>query len=198
VPFVSSWPRLEATASSTASQAATATAAASTAGLLVLGGGGSSVAAAAAAPAADGLADGVPYHAATAVASGETRSAGATQVRPDATGTADGTHRVVSHQHESTRLAPQAAVVSTDAQVTRGSSRQRPASTGDRTTTSHPKRDGGHAVSDPADTCTAESGHAYGHEHAPGWQKNWGEGGRHPGDGHGSESSSAGDPGSCA
>ena len=44
IPFVSSWPRLEAAASNTASQAATATAAASTAGLLAIAGNGVTVA----------------------------------------------------------------------------------------------------------------------------------------------------------
>jgi hypothetical protein len=37
------------------------------------------------------------------------------------------------------------------------------------------------ATTDGDNVCGGEHGHGDGHDHAPGWQKNWGPNGRHPG-----------------
>jgi len=200
VPFVSSWPRLEATASSTAAQAATATAAASTAGLLVLGGGGSSIAAAAAVPDGAGPGDGSPYHASAAVEQ-HPGGGGTTPISDAPADVAAGHHRVVTHQHDSTPVAPDVAV----AAFTRTGRQQQTATAPVRhqtrtpraPATRDPQRPQSNQTADQAPACPPGQAHAYGHEHAPGWQKNWGDGGRHPGDEQAGDAR-GGDPGTCA
>ncbi len=175
IPFVSSWPRLEAAASTTAAHAATATAAASAAGVLALGSGGSVIASAAPpvsdelsgpalAPTVDAPATPVaavhpsaasPAHTQAATRSSGVRTSHVRRARTHERMTASvsdhrqGSHAVTAAPSSPSHSQPQP--------------RPRPA----------PDRMPGH-----------EQGHAYGHEHAPGWQKNWGENGRHPGRAH--------------
>jgi hypothetical protein len=197
IPFISSWPRLEATASSTAGQAATATAAASAAGLLVLSGGGSTVAAAASTPPAGGLDGWVDVH----PSSSDTGAQGPTAVvsTGDVHDGAAGGGRVRSHQHDAAGSAVTAA--SSDANGSGARSdipthvkgvhyrQQQPA---DSAPSTH-----GRSTADSASDGSCAGGHAYGHEHATGWQMNWGDGGRYPGQDHASDARSAGDNGDC-
>jgi len=175
IPFVSSWPRLEAAASTTASHAAAATAAASTAGLLALvSGGGTTVAEASAVPnSGHASGDGVP---ASVVLVPNAVSA------PEVTELPAHTHAASSvgtHVHvEQSSVASHHATVNTRATSRRAFSR--------KVSPAQPRQSHHHVTSTDASTDSAAAspapteahGHAYGHEHAPGWQKNWGDGGR--------------------
>jgi hypothetical protein len=164
LPFVSSWPRLEAATSSTATHAVTATAAASTAGLLALAGGTVSVAQA--------------VSTSPAFAGAESASA------PPAPGAAGLVASAsAAEAHVARHGVAVAAVDRTNAVPARTAAASTRAS---RTTRSHAApaetTRGFPASSAQADAVHSDSqhgkGHAYGHAHAPGWQKNWGPGGR--------------------
>ena len=181
IPFVSSWPRLEAAASTTAAHAATATAAASAAGVLAFGAGGG--VAASATPAASGDAS-MPAFAptvdipATPVAAVH-RSGAAAQVQgAQEASRAQGEHRRRTTRHEHMTALVRDHHRGSRAAATTHSSRAHSRPTSARKPTSKPSGD---------DSASSDSwpgqGNAYGHERAPGWQKNWGDGSR-PGHHH--------------
>ena len=190
IPFVSSWPRLEAAASSTAAHAATATAAAGAAGLLAIGSSGSGTAAAV--PATSGDAVSTPPGAPSVDVTMPVRPVAAVhrspaQAEADA-GSKAAAAKAPSRRHFRTVVlafsvhrSPHAKPA--DAQTAAG----RDSSTPTDTSTSS---GGGSPAGNEhaAGHCQGHAyghghGHAYGHEHAPGWQKNWGDDGRHPGHG---------------
>jgi hypothetical protein len=186
IPFVSSWPRLEAAASTTAAHAATATAAASAAGVLALGSGGGI--AASATPSISGdisaqaLAPTVDIPS-TPVAAVHPSGRSAADKRPAARASGvRGAHvrRSTTHEHMTASAVPEHR-------------RGAPAARTGHSSATHPRPTSSHKQPDnpthkPTDKQTCEEpggsdswpgrGHAYGHEHAPGWQKNWGDGGR--------------------
>ena len=181
LPFVSSWPRLEAAASSTAAHAVTATAAASAAGLLAIGSSGAGTAAAVpsapgdsvmAPPEAPSIGVGgvtVPVRPVAAVHSSPATGAVAAGAQASAART-----RVSAHRHFRTIVLA--------FHDSRRPHRHQTASTAESSGTSSPATDS----SQSSDGWPGQGqGHAYGHEHAPGWQKNWGDNGRQPGHGHG-------------
>lgn len=178
IPFVSSWPRLEAAASTTAAHAATATVAASAAGLLAIGSSGAGTAAAT--PTISG-ADHGPLPQAPSVGVGVGVSV---PTKPVAS-----VHPAVLHSHTSAGAQEAAAQTSRRRHfrtVVLAFSDSRHHAR--RTTTpkatpqqSAPPSDAGSTSCGPPDQ---SQGNAYGHDHAPGWQKNWGENGRQPGCDH--------------
>jgi hypothetical protein len=182
IPFVSSWPRLEAAASTTAAHAATATAAASAAGVLALGSGGGTSASAAAVP-PDAIATLGPTVALPAVEVPTVKVAAVhavheTRRHAGAAAAHDRVHR--SDSHGDVVATPQAGESWHGAHASADVAGPKPATGGQRTRT---------ANTDTSDSGDGNGdwpgrGHAYGHQHAPGWQKNWGDGGRHPGHGH--------------
>lgn len=146
IPFISSWPRLEAATSNTAAHAATATAAASTAGLLAIAAGGG-VTAAQASPTPS-------LHVHDAIV-GPTAHL---DVHPVADA-----HQV---QLKSAPARPQIDRLETP-----------PAAGPTLAHVAHPAKSTTTSVNSQAGT-DASQHHAYGHEHAPGWLKNWGPQGR--------------------
>jgi hypothetical protein len=170
IPFVSSWPRLEAAASTTAAHAATATAAAGAAGFLAIGSSGAGVSAGTTAPVSG---DSVISAAAPAGTPAMPNSRPVAAVHHQSTQThLRGDRRVAGQTHEDARVAAR-SVASTESWTGR-SGRTHPKPTA---STTSPEPTNG-------DEPNAPHGHAYGHEHAPGWQKNWGPAGRHPGHRH--------------
>lgn len=167
IPFVSSWPRLEAAASSTAAHAATATAAAGAAGLLAIGSSGPGTAAAVAAPPVEAI--GTLPHAPSVGVTVPIRPVAAVHESPtqhDATaGDKLSAARAPSRRHFKTEVLA--------FHVSRHTRRGRQATAASTS--------GKSAADAPTDPATAGQGNAYGHERAPGWQKNWGDGGRRPG-----------------
>lgn len=166
LPFVSSWPRLEAATSTTAAHAAAATAAASTAGLLALGsGGGTAVAQASPAPGDFPYSDMSPattVNAPLLVAKQSPEAPAAIESSRSATRPQLRAAASVRGEHFLRR-------------VTRGSSASPAIAHG---TGSHAHS---HAPAPAAEQAAPEDGahrYAYGHDQAPGWQKNWGDGGR--------------------
>ena len=166
IPFVSSWPRLEAAASTTAAHAATATAAAGAAGFLAIGSSGAGVAASAAGPVSGDITI-------STVDPGTTSALPATPVASVRQQSARVHRHAPAQAHEHAPVAAQQAMPAHVRPAERFTSRRtKPATATD-------------APSTAGDEPTAEQhGHAYGHAHAPGWQKNWGPGGRHPGHHH--------------
>jgi hypothetical protein len=175
IPFVSSWPRLEAAASTTAAHVATATAAAGAAGLLAIGSSGPGTAAAV--PTTPGAVVGTPPSASSVDVTTPVRPVAAVHQSPTQDHAGAGSHesaaRAPSRRHFRTmvlafsvRRSPH--VRHADAPTAAG---QDSSTRTDTSTPSGSPPGNGH-------------GHAYGHEHAPGWQKNWGENGRYPGHGH--------------
>jgi hypothetical protein len=109
---------------------------------------------------------------------------------------ADDGGRVVTHQHESTPVAAVAAAAPAAPdpaapRLTRSHQRAAVTTTGGRHRSTDTRTQTRSGSPRPAGTddgaCGSEHGNAYGHERAPGWQKNWGEGGRHPGHDDGSQ-----------
>jgi hypothetical protein len=169
IPFVSSWPRLEAAASTTAAHAVTASAAASAAGLLAIGSGGAGAAAGAAQPVSGDLATTAVAPADTAVPAGPIAVVRGQPAGARATGRQ---RHAPAHQHDP--VADQPAAPSHAAAA--GHIRSEDPTPSPSHSPSAPDRAGGAPSGHP--------GHAYGHEHAPGWQKNWGADGRLPGHRH--------------
>lgn len=171
IPFVSSWPRFEAAASTTAAHAATVTAAASAAGFLAIGSSGAGVAAS---TAHVGSGDVIT----TIVGPG---SATEIPARPVAAVHRQPAHVHVAGQRHLAAAAHEHAPLVTHPSMSRhvdaagqlGSSDRQP------TTSTAPTQSGSSAA-----PTAGHRGHAYGHEHAPGWQKNWGVDGRQPGQSH--------------
>jgi hypothetical protein len=167
LPFVSSWPRLEAAASTTAAHAATATAAASAAGLLAIGSSGAGVA-------AETMHANVGPSTGTAVPA---RPIAVVHQQPARM------HAHAHRQHHAGAQAHQHAPVTAQPAVAhdaRPAVHTRPRHSNASTSPDATGADDG-SYRDDGD---GHRGHAYGHEHAPGWQKNWGDDGRHPGHGH--------------
>jgi len=175
IPFVSSWPRLEAAASTTAAHAATATAAAGAAGLLAIGSSGPGTAAAVAAPPGDAI--GTQPHAPSVDVTVPIRPVAAVHESQahehDSAGTKTSAARTQARPHFKTEVL--AFHVHRDPSVA-GAHVQTASSRGSSSASEQP------AADDNGDW--PGRGHAYGHERAPGWQKNWGDGDRHPGHGH--------------
>jgi hypothetical protein len=164
LPFVSSWPRLEAATSHTAAQAATATAAASTAGLLALAGGTVTVAQAVSTP--------------PAFAGPDATWAPTAPTAVDAVASASAAEAPVTGH-----TVAVAAVDLTTTVPPRTTAAPKRATRKTRSRAAH--ADAIRAFPRPSaqvDAVQSETdqgeGHAYGHAHAPGWQKNWGPGGR--------------------
>jgi hypothetical protein len=175
LPFVSSWPRLEAAASTTAAHAATATAAAGAAGLLAIGSSGPGTAAAV--PSTPGETFSTLPHEPPIDVTVPVRPVAAVHESPthehDAAGTQTSAARTTHRRHFKTEVL--AFHVHRD-----------PTPAGPDAPTAA-SRDSSAATDQPAADNNGDwpgRGHAYGHERAPGWQKNWGDGGRHPGHGH--------------
>jgi hypothetical protein len=166
IPFVSSWPRLEAAASTTATHAATAAAAAGAAGFLAIGTGGAGTAAATSTTSGDiattapqAPSAGVSVHA-QPVAAVRQSHAHSHAAAADLTANAA---RTSSRRHFRTIVLAFSA--HRDPRTASGGAHARP---------SHDSK--------PTDASASGSdwpghGHAYGHDNAPGWQKNWGDGG---------------------
>jgi hypothetical protein len=180
IPFVSSWPRLEAAASTSASHAVTATAAASTAGLLAIGGGAGSTASATVPT--PGVSNDVIASSpgSITIGGGTVKAVAAVHQAPHASRHHDraqtsqrGTTELRTDSSQSEAFAARRSVAGHKA--TRSTTHVAPAH---ETTDDQPSSESASAAEH------SHEGHAYGHEHAPGWQKNWGEDGRYPGHGH--------------
>lgn len=173
IPFVSSWPRLEAAASTTAAHAATVTAAAGAAGLLAIGSSGPGTAAATQAP--TGSFDMTPPQVPPAAVSVHTQPVAAVhRAAAESLPTGDA-H--ASAARSTARKHFKTIVLAFSVHRSTGSGRadaQAPAEHKSSTVTDQSSADDG----------WPGQGHAYGHAHAPGWQKNWGTNGRHPGHAH--------------
>jgi hypothetical protein len=179
IPFVSSWPRFEAAASTTAAHAATATAAAGAAGFLAIGSAGAGVSADTA-HAASG--DVVTSAAVPSVGSALPAQPVAAVHHQSAQPHLHAHQHPVAraHQHESITAKPTTTAHARPAALERPH-RTHPA-TSDSSSTRQSNHCDGHE--DGHEDGHDEHGHAYGHEHAPGWQKNWGPNGRHSGHHH--------------
>jgi hypothetical protein len=179
IPFVAQWPRLEAAASTTAAHAVTATAAAGAAGFLAIGSSGAGTAAATpttsgdvAAPAPD-----APPPAPTVTV----RQVASVHPSPDSVQQTQGGHEAGAKAVKHRRFATVVLAFS-DRREHRAA---RPAAHTGSTQARHThEAPGTTSTNSDSDGPGNGQGHAYGHEHAPGWQKNWGEDGRHPGHGH--------------
>ena len=158
IPFISSWPRLEAAASTTAAHAVTVTAAASAAGVLAVGGASAASPAQATAPTS---VDDVVITAPAAVDGAATPAPGSVTTVSER----------VAHQAPKQRPAR----TSTTAPGW-GSTRARAAGAA-----APAKRQATPRVELASHQSPGHDGNAYGHARAPGWQKNWGENGRQPG-----------------
>ena len=193
IPFVSSWPRLEAAASTSASHAITATAAASTAGLLAIGGTAGSTASATVPGSGIGNDAITSAPGAITIGGGSTESVAAVHRTPAASH--HGHHHVtLASQHSTTEHQTTGhtsgsgteAIASRTPVSHRGGARrthpthQAPTSSPDAATNESAPSTSGSSCAD----AEHGNGHAYGHEHAPGWQKNWGQNGRCPGHDH--------------
>ena len=188
IPFVSSWPRLEAAASTTAAHAATATAAASAAGVLALGSAGGTEASAAPPLSGDlsspALAPTVAIPSTPVAAVHRSTGSSAHDAAALPTSRTGQEHTPQQHARRSTTHEHMTAFVRDQHQVTRtGTAAPSSSARSHQESTRQPE----HSQADAQQPSDGDSwpghGHAYGHDHAPGWQKNWGDGDR-PGHHH--------------